>query len=239
MLSWLAVLLSGLCLLSNTTTASVTAPGFGDSSLSAYATPYSLLESKRELYNKLGLEGFGLSRKVFEMALKGMDKLSRKDRIRVPVLSIADFSKPSTAKRLFVIDLEQEILIFNTWVAHGRNSGEALARYFSNKPRSRKSSLGFYITRNSYYGSNGYSLKLEGVEPGINHNAGARGIVIHAADYVGEQFIGQQGYLGRSQGCPAVTAEVNEPLINTIKDGSCLFIYHPSPAYISRSPFLR
>lgn len=201
--------------------------------------PLSLLLSKKDLYDKLGLENLGLSRKVFEMALKGMDKLNRKDRIKNPILSIADFSKPSTEKRLFVIDLIQGELVFHTWVAHGRNSGTSRAQYFSNKPRSRKSSLGFYITRNPYMGSNGYSLKLEGVEPGVNHNAGARGIVIHGADYVSEHFIGMQGYLGRSQGCPAVTPELNEPLINTIKQGSCLFIYYPSPNYLSHSALLR
>lgn len=199
----------------------------------------SFFDEKKSLYDSIALNQYGLSRDVYEMALKGMEKLVHLDKVQRNILSIADFSKPSNEKRLFVIDLDLGELVFHTWVAHGRNSGEAFARSFSNKPSSRKSSLGFYITGTPYQGSNGYSLKLLGVETGVNHKAADRGIVIHGADYVGENAIEQKGYLGRSQGCPAVTPAVNRPLINTIKEGSCLFIYHPTPSYIYRSSLLR
>ncbi|MFM2145177.1 MAG: hypothetical protein RL732_13 [Bacteroidota bacterium] len=198
----------------------------------------SLFDENKSLFDDLHLGDFGLSRKVFEMALKGMEKLDNKNRLNLNILTIADFSKPSNEKRLFVIDLENDLLLFHTWVAHGRNTGGMMARYFSNTPRSRKSSLGFYRTGHSYQGSNGYSLKLQGLEPGVNSNAEKRGIVIHGADYVGEDIIASKGYLGRSQGCPAITPELTQPLINTIKDGSCFFIYYPSQPYISRSSYL-
>lgn len=199
----------------------------------------SFFDEKKTLFDSLELEQYGLSRKVYEMALKGMTKLRLLDKVQHNILTIADFSKPSTTKRLFVIDLDLGELVFNTWVAHGRNSGQVFAQNFSNKPRSKKSSLGFYVTGSPYYGSNGYSLKLLGVEPGVNSLAAARGIVIHGANYVSEDQISSQGYLGRSQGCPAVAPEINEALIETIKEGSCLFIYHPTATYIHRSSLLR
>jgi hypothetical protein len=202
------------------------------------AIPPSLFDSKKDLYTKLCLEDMGLSRKVFEMALKGMEKLLRTEKIRQHILSIADFSKPSHIKRLFVIDLDMEEILFHTWVAHGRNSGTTFANSFSNHPRSHKSSLGFYVTGNSYNGSRGYSLKLDGVEPGINNNALSRGIVVHGADYVGGD-IAENGLIGRSWGCPAVAPDINTPLINTIKEGSCFFIYHPTNNYAYRSKIAR
>ncbi len=202
-------------------------------------TPASFASAHQFIYDSLDLESIGLSRNVFELALKGMEKLQRAGKLQYNILSIADFSKPSTDKRLYVIDLDQASLLFHTWVAHGRNSGEEMARSFSNKPRSKKSSLGFYITGQTYFGSNGFSLKLEGMENGINNNARQRAIVIHGADYVNERYIQSQGYIGRSQGCPAVMSSVSGPLINTIKEGTCLFIYHPTSTYTSRSSFLK
>ena len=200
-------------------------------------TPFS--SAHQYIYDSLNLEEIGLSRHVYELALKGMEKLQVAGKLQYNILSIVDFSKPSTDKRLYVIDLDQVSLLFHTWVAHGRNSGEEMARSFSNKPRSKKSSLGFYVTGQTYFGSNGYSLKLEGMENGINNNAHQRAIVIHGADYVNQRYIQSQGYIGRSQGCPAVMSSVSEPLINTIKEGTCLFIYHPTSTYTSRSAFLK
>lgn len=199
----------------------------------------SFFDEKKSLFDSLELDQFGLSRHVYELALKGMTKLRLLDKVQHNILTIVDFSKPSTTKRLFVIDLDLGQLLFNTWVAHGRNSGQIYAQNFSNKPRSKKSSLGFYVTGSPYIGSNGYSLKLLGVEPGVNSLAAARGIVIHGANYVSENQISSQGYLGRSQGCPAVAPEINDSLIETIKEGSCLFIYHPTASYIHRSSLLR
>jgi hypothetical protein len=118
-------------------------------------------------------------------------------------------------------------------------SGKTMAQVFSNKPSSNKSSLGFYITGDAYEGSNGYSLKLEGMEKGINDYAFRRAIVLHGADYVSEQFIASQGYIGRSKGCPAVPVEVCQPLIDEIKGGTCLFIYHPTSTYRVKSRLVK
>ena len=203
------------------------------------AVPLSFSESKKPLYDSLHLDMVGLSRGVFEMALRGMEKLKNTSLLQTDILSIIDFSKASTEKRLFVIDLDNVELLYNTWVAHGRNSGEVMANSFSNKPRSQKSSLGFYITGPAYRGTNGYSLKLLGMEKGINNNALKRAIVIHGADYVNTEYIQSQGYIGRSQGCPAVAPALCRPIINTIKEGSCLFIYHPTSVYLTRSTMIR
>jgi hypothetical protein len=192
-----------------------------------------------EIYDSLRLENMGLSRMVFRTAMKGMEKLQKSGRLRENVISIIDFSQPSTNKRLYVIDLDNYELLCNTWVAHGMRSGKTMAQVFSNKPSSNKSSLGFYITGDAYEGSNGYSLKLEGMEKGINDYAFRRAIVLHGADYVSEQFIASQGYIGRSKGCPAVPVEVCQPLIDEIKGGTCLFIYHPTSTYRVKSRLVK
>ena len=192
-----------------------------------------------EIYDSLRLEEVGLSRMVYRMAVKGMEKLSNKGRLKGNILAIVDFSQPSTSKRLYVIDMDNYELLYNTWVAHGMKSGKTMAQLFSNKPSSNKSSLGFYITGEAYQGSNGYSLKLQGMEKGINDYAYRRAIVLHGADYVSEAFIASQGYIGRSKGCPAVPLDVCQPMIDQIKEGNCLFIYHPTSTYRNRSPLLR
>ena len=199
----------------------------------------SFLEAKKPLFDSLGLEAMGLSRKAFDMALKGMEKLKKADRIHSNILSIIDFTQSSTSKRLFVFDLDNGRLLFNTLVAHGKKTGEEWARSFSNSPRSNKSSIGFYVTGQTYNGSNGYSLKLMGMESGFNSNAYQRAIVVHGADYVNEEYIENQGYIGRSQGCPALMPEVCRPIINTIKEGSCLFVYYPLPQYLKRSSLVK
>lgn len=198
----------------------------------------SFRESKMAVYDSLHLEEAGLSRRVFNLALKGMEKLVREGRIRNNILSIADFSQPSINKRLYVIDLDNFQLLFQTLVSHGMRSGKEWAQYFSNKLSSHKSSLGFYVTGETYSGNNGYSLKLMGVERGINDNAARRAIVVHGADYVSEDWVDSQGYIGRSFGCPAVPVSVSESLIDDIKEGTCLFIYHPSAFYLKRSRLL-
>jgi hypothetical protein len=173
------------------------------------------------------------------MALKGMAKLVKTRHIKDNLLAIVDFSQPSINKRLYVIDLNTYQLLYNTWVAHGMRTGKVKATSFSNKPSSNKSSLGFYVTGIAYQGSNGYSLKLQGMERGINDCAMKRGIVIHGADYVSEGFIYSQGYIGRSWGCPAVSPDVSEQLIDLLKDGSCLFIYAPAANYTAKSSLLK
>jgi len=209
-----------------------------ESNSGAYTTR-SFVEEKLDVYDSLHLEESGLSRKVFELALRGMYKLIRKGHIKQNILSIVDFSQPSVNKRLYVIDLDSYSLLYNTWVAHGVKSGKVEATYFSNKPASHKSSLGFYVTGQTYKGSNGYSLKLLGVEKGINDYAFRRGIVMHGAEYVSEEYIQSQGYIGRSYGCPAVPADISRELIDQVKEGTCLFIYHPSSTYRSKSSLIK
>lgn len=187
------------------------------------------------LYDQLRLSKVGLSRLAFEYALVGMEKMEK----RPSVISIADMSQPSTNKRLYVIDLANQKLLFNTYVAHGRNSGDLLPRQFSNEVSSNRSSLGFYKTMGAYKGKHGLSLKLKGLEPGFNNNAFDRTIVFHGADYVSEDTIRLRGRLGWSQGCPAVPHTVCTPIIKVIQGGTCLFIYSPDPTYLRESSFLR
>ena len=191
------------------------------------------------IYNEMGLASLGLPRMAFSMAMKGFSKLRDKGLIGADsILTIIDFSKSSKKKRLYVIDLKNEDMVFNTVVAHGKKSGSEFARSFSNKPSSNKSSLGFYITRGTYSGGNGYSLKLYGAERGFNDKALARAIVMHGADYANEETIGKKGILGRSYGCPAVPQKYTREIIDTIKEGNCLFVYYPDPNYLKKSKLL-
>lgn len=192
-----------------------------------------------DMYNAWNLETSGLSRPAFESALTGYNRLGDRHQIaNEKVLTIIDYSKPSSQKRLYVLDMESGEVVFNTLVAHGRNSGLEYATDFSNEESSYKTSLGFYITMNTYYGDNGYSLKLKGCDKGFNDNAYSRAIVFHGADYVSNEFIRTNGYLGRSFGCPAVSVSENKKIIDRIKNGSCLFLYYPSRRYLSRSKIL-
>jgi hypothetical protein len=187
-------------------------------------------------YDSMHLDELGLSEQAFDYAMKGFNYLVQQGRIaKHNIISIADFSLPSSRKRLFVIDLDDYRVLFNTYVAHGVNSGREYANQFSNNPSSYQSSLGFYETLHTYIGEHGYSLRLDGLEKGINDNANSRDIVIHAADYVNESFIRSQGYIGRSWGCPALPEKLHKPIIDKIKDGSCLFIYSANNAYLKKS----
>lgn len=143
------------------------------------------------------------------------------------LVTLIDFSRPSTEKRLWTFDPQTGALIFNSLVAHGQGTGENMAVSFSNQPNSHQSSLGFYLTDTPYEGKHGLSLRLIGLEPGINNNALDRAIVVHGADYVSEQFVRQYGRLGRSHGCPALPTEIVEPFIKAAAKGTLIFIYHP------------
>jgi L,D-transpeptidase catalytic domain len=192
------------------------------------------------IYDSLRLHLMGLSHQAFQVAMQGFNSLIKAGKFtNNKIISIVDFSQPSSKKRLFVIDLDKMKVMFNTYVAHGINSGKEFANEFSNRPQSNKSSLGFYQTSDTYMGKNGYSLHLHGLEKGINDNADKRDIVIHGADYVNEQLIQEQGYIGRSWGCPAVPEKLNKPIINTIKNGSCLFIYGADKNYQIHSGILK
>lgn len=191
------------------------------------------------LYNELELEKAGLSQPAFEAAYKGYVKLVDNDKIsKTGYLTICDFSQSSKKKRLYVIDIEAKKIVMNTYVAHGRNSGMEFATKFSNKPESLQSSLGFYTTKNTYYGEHGLSLRVAGLEPGFNDKAFDRAIVVHGADYIGAGRLRNSSYMGRSYGCPAVPAAESAALINTIKNGTCLFIYHPAKNYLNGSKIL-
>jgi len=192
-----------------------------------------------ELYNEMDLEKLGLSMKAFEYALKGYRSLVEHGKVmKNQILSICDFSQSSRNKRFYVIDMAARKVLINTWVAHGRNSGGEYARSFSNNPESHKSSLGFYVTGNTYYGSHGLALKIEGLEKNINDKADRRNIVIHGSEYVGAEFLARSPINGRSFGCPAIPQEETGKIIETIKDGTCLFIYHPTKTYIQKSKVL-
>lgn len=154
-------------------------------------------------------------------------------------LGVIDYSLPSTEPRLWVFDLARKALLYQELVAHGRGSGQDQATRFSNTEGSHMSSLGAFQTQETYVGRNGYSLRLRGLEPGINDQARERAIVIHGADYVSEGFALQQGRLGRSLGCPAVRSEVARPLIDTIANGSFLFVHYPDPSWLEDSALLR
>lgn len=218
--------------------------------ISAYKKPFDKIDAAPQLnerpvnnsnmlYDSMHLDDVGLSKQAFDYAMKGFNYLVKTGMIANDnIISIADFSMPSSAKRLFVIDLRRAEVIFNTYVAHGVNSGKAIASNFSNKPESNKSSLGFYETSNTYIGGHGYSLRLDGLEKGINDNANRRDIVIHGAAYVNEALIQSQGYIGRSWGCPALPEQLSRPIINKIKDGTCLFIYSRDRAYLQNSKII-
>ena len=191
------------------------------------------------IYDELELNRAGLSEDAFKYAMKGYDYLKAKGKIiNEDIISIVDFTKPSSQKRLFVIDLKNCKTIFNTYVAHGQGSGEEFASRFSNIPESYQSSLGFYITSDTYVGKNGYSLRLNGLEAGINNRADERAIVMHGAPYVSESYIRSKGYIGRSWGCPAVPEKLCKPIIEKIKNGSCLFVFGKNKKYIKHSRIL-
>ncbi len=208
--------------------------------VSMSSAPATVSVASREfMYDSLKLSTLGLSKQAFEYAVKGFNFLRSSGKLNNDnILSIVDFSLPSSKKRLFVIDMENSRILFNTYVAHGRNSGKEYASQFSNSPESFKSSPGFYITRGTYTGGHGFSLQLEGEEKGINDNASSRAIVIHSADYVNENLIKSQGYIGRSLGCPALPRKYATPIIETIKNGTCFFMFTPNSKYISNSRLL-
>lgn len=192
--------------------------------------------STAKIYDSLKLNISGLSEQAFTYAFKGYEYLKLKGKLgNDNILSIVDFSRPSSQKRLFVIDLKNFKILYNTYVAHGQGSGAAMATQFSNIPESYQSSLGFYTTSSTYIGKNGYSMHLEGMENGINDKAGERAIVMHGAPYVNENLIHSRGYIGRSWGCPAVSEKLNKPIIDKIKNGSCLFIYSENNRYLHSS----
>ena len=181
------------------------------------------------LFSALNLKNFNAPKLAsYSQALNGFFKLKEKGLIKKDILTIIDFSMPSSAKRLWVIDMVTNTVLYNSVVSHGMNSGGDFATSFSNEQSSNKSSLGFYATGETYTGKNGFSMKLDGLEAGVNSNARARAVVVHGAYYANPSILNSQSYLGRSQGCPALPENLSKQVINTIKGKSCMFIYHPS-----------
>ena len=199
------------------------------SKTSTFKTPLPVSVNVNFLFSSLNLKNFNAPKIAsYTQALNGFFNLKSKGLIKKDILTIIDFSLPSSAKRLWVIDMESNTVIYNSVVSHGMNSGGDYATSFSNAQSSNKSSLGFYATGETYNGKNGFSMKLDGLEVGVNSNARARAVVMHGAYYANPTILNSQSYLGRSQGCPALPEALNKKVINTIKGKSCLFIYHPS-----------
>ena len=186
--------------------------------------PVAQTDSCRVIYDQLGLSAW-VDEEAFRKVYDGYCRI--KDR-KKEVLTLIDFTKPSNEERLLVLDMAEEKLLFHSLVAHGRNSGDLYATRFSNRPESHQSSLGLYLTEGTYTGKNGYSLRLNGLEKGINDNALARAIVIHGAAYADPSVCRGGRRLGRSWGCPALPPALNRPIIDTIKGGSVLYIYGES-----------
>lgn len=161
-------------------------------------------------------------------ALSSWESLQARGAVSRPLLTLIDYSLPSKVKRMWVLDLAARRLLFHELVAHGRNSGEDLARSFSNEDGSHMTSLGAFVTGMAYDGRNGYSMRLRGMEPRLNDHAEARAIVVHGAPYVGEEVARKLGRLGRSHGCPALRPAIARTLIDEIKDGSVVYAWHPT-----------
>lgn len=193
----------------------------------------SELAAGEQLFEEMHLGGI-VNFLAFREAVAGYHRITQKTQ---PIMTLIDFTKPSTEKRLFVFDMEKKRIIYSSVVSHGRNSGVNYATSFSNKEGSYQSSLGFYLTENTYQGKNGYSLVLDGLEKGINDRARQRAIVMHGAAYANPSTIAS-GRLGRSLGCPALPQALAKPIINTIQKGSVLFIYANNEEYRAQSSLL-
>jgi hypothetical protein len=180
----------------------------------------------------------GLRPQVLALALKAYNHARQLGQTTSSILTLIDYSLPSREKRLWVMDVGRGALLFHELVAHGKRTGDDIAYAFSNRPGSEQSSLGAFVTGETYPGKHGLSLRLKGLEPGINDRAEERDIVVHAAPYVSEATARTLGRLGRSQGCPAVRPEVAAPIIDTIKGGTFLFAYYPDPALQQMSAYL-
>ena len=190
-----------------------------------YTSSFSL--KAEQLYDQLQGPYQKPDYKVFENAIRGYQ-----------ILSVIDFSLHSREKRLWVIDVDKAKILYHTWVAHGKNTGMAFAKKFSNIPHSNQSSLGFYLTAETYYGKHGLSLRLDGIDKSFNDNARKRNIVIHGAKYANPAFVKKYGRLGRSFGCPAIPTALHKEIINEIKEQSVLFIHYPDKNYYKRSDYI-
>ena len=181
----------------------------------------------------------GVSTDVLHLALGAIECGIRSGDLSAPsTLTLIDYSLPSTTPRLWVFDLHSGAMLFNELVAHGKGTGDNMAERFSDEMNSHESSLGLFLTRDTYTGNNGYSLRLDGLEPGFNSRARERAIVMHGAPYVSAEFASKQGRLGRSWGCPALSEAVARRVIDTVRGGGVVFSYYPDQQWLARSRFL-
>ena len=210
--------------------------------LTSNMTPSSHLFAKSAFdlsteVKNLSREAPALDRKVLRLALAAYQTAATKGAVKKQILTVIDYSLPSNKQRMWIFDLRREHLLYNTYVAHGKNSGMNVPHHFSNQSSSKQTSLGTYVTRDTYIGSKGYSLNLQGLEKGFNDNAYSRRVVVHGAWYVEPDFIRKSGRAGRSWGCPSIAKTLAKPVINTIKGGSVLFAYYPDHNYLSHTDF--
>ncbi|MDG2526669.1 murein L,D-transpeptidase catalytic domain family protein [Stenotrophomonas sp. HITSZ_GD] len=238
--------LAALCALASAATAKLGAPvpragasAPAPAAADAAATVARAAPAGVALIDALAQQAPTIDRHVLSLATEALQCARRHQQVgEDAVLSVIDYSRPSTERRLWVFDLARQRLLFQEWVAHGRNTGDNLAARFSNSDGSYMSSLGAFTAQETYTGHNGYSLRLRGLEPGFNDNARDRAIVIHGAPYVSEALIHSQGRLGRSLGCPAVRPAIARQLIDTLQGGSFVFAYYPDSQWLKRSQLL-
>ncbi len=221
------ILLRRLCL------AAATLGAFSSPVFAATASPFQPV-----LFTSLTQAAPELNPQALKGALSAMQCAINNGASQAEHLAVIDYSQPSTARRLWIFDLRKKTLVLRDLVAHGQNSGENFATQFSNSEGSYQSSLGLFRTQESYQGANGYSLRMDGLEPGINDRARDRDIVIHAASYVNPLWSQRQGRIGRSQGCPAVRPQVARKVVDTLKDGQFMFAWYPDQRWLKSSAYL-
>lgn len=211
-----------------------------DTEISIEVLREAYYDSLRGIYDAMGLGEYGLDFDVFRLAMTGYYNLRRKGVLSEKrLLTVIDYTRPSTEKRFYLLDLHEKTVMFHSLVAHGRNTGENFAYNFSDIPRSKMSSLGFFVTAESYMGGNGYSLRLDGLDEHWNGNSRQRAIVVHGAPYVSEDFVRRYGRLGRSFGCPALPNDIARSVIDEIKGGTLIFSYFSETKYLASSPYLQ
>jgi hypothetical protein len=202
------------------------------------SSPQDIAHHNKMLTHWFQQESFHLNNQIIDYLVSILSYAYTKPIEQNNILTLIDYSKPASEKRLWVFDLNTQKLLFFTYVSHGLKSGTLESNYFSNRFDSKASSIGVYRTNKTYYGRHGLSLKLDGLEPGFNDNADSRAIVMHGGWYVEEPFILKYGRAGRSWGCPAISDQLVTPIINLIKDKSLFVVYYPNPIWIKRSKFL-
>jgi hypothetical protein len=206
----------------------------------AFAVPMHAADSSEAVVASLATQAPGLRPAVLKLALAAAARAGEAGLItNRNLLTVIDYSLPSSQPRLFIFDLGKHKLLFRELVAHGKSSGGNIANFFSNSPGSLATSLGLFVTADTYNGGNGYSLRLRGLEEGVNDMAWDRAIVLHGASYVSEEAVKVLGRLGRSWGCPAVRPEISQQIIDTIRGGSPVFAYYPDQGWLSTSAFLK